>query len=711
MTDVLESVFRAILTMSATAAAAALVVMLVRLPLKKAPKAVSYGLWFVVLFRLICPVSFQSAWSLFNLRHTALSLVVDQAASPHGTQTVVTAGGGTGTALAEPAAVSPIVPEQTLSIMTVLALVWTVGVLGLMVYGIISYVKTTRSVRAATRLADNIFESDLITSPFVCGFFRPKIYLPTTLTDSERGYIILHEQTHIRRRDYIVKPVWFLAVCLHWFNPLVWASYILLGRDIEMSCDEAVIRKMGDAVRADYSTSLLALSTPRSTITGSPLAFGERHAFSRIKNVLNFKKPVFWVVLLAILAAAVTIIVLAANPLEKTDTASDPAATVTDKIATPVAPSAAPLGEPSYAYGRIDKDDLAYTISPFGADDAVLAKQIIEDFMIKSTAWDALDIRQFDTCYMIRQSYPDGTVLTYYAFMYDGKACLQDESSGQYSIVQTELYDALGQFIDASETAAAVELNLSDIMSSPAYSSNPGDYIDAHREKYEAILKLGQPALDYMLSCFENGEGDTLKGHIMKALCQDLLGPRDSLSGEPLQPSEWYEKLQILQETELPNYVYTGDDPVLKLVYETETAQYHDWNRDGGFSVVAPHVFGSYEEDGYLKVFVTTYAASYNLFGKTLDENSGAIIPAAITYKINADGTYTLTSYKQAQDGSLFAPSIRDYCTMPASGDTIPGLADEILEHYGDYEDLLELQRSNLEKLLADNGITDVELP
>jgi beta-lactamase regulating signal transducer with metallopeptidase domain len=110
----------------------------------------------------------------------------------------------------------------------------------------------------------------MAASPFVCGFLRPRIYLPISLKDSERGYIVLHEKTHIRRRDYILKPVWYLAACLHWFNPLAWVSYALVGRDIEMSCDEAVIRKMGDSVRADYSSSLLALSGRRLSLAPGP---------------------------------------------------------------------------------------------------------------------------------------------------------------------------------------------------------------------------------------------------------------------------------------------------------------------------------------------------------------------------------------------------------------------------------------------------------
>lgn len=732
MTDLLASVFRTFLYMSATAAVAIAVVALVRLPLKKAPKTISCGLWFVVLFRLLCPVSFQSAVSLFTLRNTSSSLILENIPVVSPTAQTIPAVTSNPAGFAA-AAVSPsATPEPVLSVMAVLAFIWAIGALGLMLYAVVSYIKTKRSVRTATLVEGNVYESDAIASPFVCGFIRPKIYLPVSLKEDERRYIILHEKTHIKRRDYIVKPVWFLAVCLHWFNPIVWAAYYLLGRDIEMSCDEAVIRKMGDGVRADYSSSLLALSSRRTVFAGSPLAFGESHTFSRIKNVLNYKKPVLWVVILALLAAATTIFVLASNPMDEKETSE--AVTV----------SSAPLGEPSYAIAKLVDGHPNFSLSPAQGDVQTFALRIIEDYSLKSAAWEALDIGQLDACYRLIQSYPDGTKQTYYAFMHNGYACVQWAELGRYSRVDTALYDAFEQsvdaqaagmsveenpelsnyvytggdnellapfkqFVDAKEAGIMVEENLTIIMSSPSYSSRAADYIEAHREGYKAILKLGQPALDYMLSCFENGEGDTLKGHIMMSLCQELLGPQDSLADEALQPSEWYARLQIQSETELPDFVYTGNDPVLTLVYDTETAHYQGWG--GGFTVVSPHVFGSYEEDGYLKVFVTTYSASYHLYGQTVDMYTAAVVPAAITYKMNVDGTYTLDDYTSAMDGSLFAPSIRDYCTMPVSGETIVGLADKIIGDYGKNNGLKELQNSNLAEMLNVNGITDAELP
>lgn len=157
-----------------------------------------------------------------------------------------------------------------------------------------SLCRLRRRIVGAVRLRDNIYLADHIDSPFVMGVLRPRIYLPSTLAEGERGYIILHEQCHIQRFDPAVKLLSFTALCLHWFNPLVWLSFLLSGRDMEMRCDEAVIRQLGDGVRADYSASLLSLATGRRILAGAPLAFGEGDPKSRIENLLRFRRPKTW---------------------------------------------------------------------------------------------------------------------------------------------------------------------------------------------------------------------------------------------------------------------------------------------------------------------------------------------------------------------------------------------------------------------------------
>ncbi|MBP3479797.1 MAG: hypothetical protein J6K03_10035, partial [Oscillospiraceae bacterium] len=191
--------------------------------------------------------------------------------------------------------------------------IWLLGIGAMAVYSMFSYILLRRKLVGAVLLRDNIYLADGIDSPFVMGLFRPKIYLPSALSEQEQGYIILHEQHHIRRGDHLVKALAFIALCIHWFNPLVWVAFILSSKDMEMSCDEAVVKKLGEDIRADYSASLLSLATGRRIIAGTPLAFGEGDTKSRIKNMLSWKKPKVWLVAAATLAVVAVVVFCGTN--------------------------------------------------------------------------------------------------------------------------------------------------------------------------------------------------------------------------------------------------------------------------------------------------------------------------------------------------------------------------------------------------------------
>jgi len=260
-----------------------------------------------------------------------------------------------------------------------------------------------------------------------------------------------------------------------------------------------------------------------------------------------------------------------------------------------------------------------------------------------------------------------------------------------------------------NEISRIVEENLAIIMSSPKQVSNPRAYIQAHKDEYENIKKLGgEKALQYMLSQFESGNAEGLRGHIMMQLCKELLGARNNVTDETLTPQEWYNALSIRQEVILPDFKYDGNDPIEKLVYATEIEKNSQPQR--GFTIVAPKIFGSYEEGGMLKVFVTTFSATYKLYGNVLDEVGGSVIPSAITYKKDNSGNFVLEKYEQAKDGAHWQPSIKKFCTMPVSQKEIPGLADKIIDHYGNRDDIRTLLWKNLSKHLKANGIKDATL-
>ena len=282
-----------------------LIVLAARLILKRAPKVFSYTLWAIVLIRLLIPVSIPSPVSVIPDTPAASGAVINSALPEIEFETLRDREQN----YYESQNTSPedvqVYVSRTMEPMVYLSLAWLVGIAGMLFYSGISYLKIRKMVRIAVPLRDNIWIADDIKSPFVIGFLKPKIYLPNNLGEQEQEYIILHEQYHIRRLDHVIKTLAFLALTIHWFNPLVWIAFVLACKDMEMSCDEAVIRKLGENVRADYSASLLTLATGHRIIAGTPLAFGEGDTKGRIKNLAKWKKPAIWVLVLTIIICLV----------------------------------------------------------------------------------------------------------------------------------------------------------------------------------------------------------------------------------------------------------------------------------------------------------------------------------------------------------------------------------------------------------------------
>ena len=328
----MNSLFERIVDMSFTASYVILAVLVIRLLLKKAPKIFSYALWAVVLFRLICPYTFESPLSLLPSKPQTLSYN----AASFGESPAVPFNAGALNAKAlnakalnagalnhlEEQLASPVLGE-TSSERSITAKdraveagagIWMLGVLAILLYTVVSYWRLKHRLSTATLVLDDVFETDRIGSPFVLGFVKPSIYIPLNLSCKELDYILKHEKTHIRRRDYLVKPLAFLVLTLHWFNPLVWLSYFLMVKDMEMSCDESVMKQCKEDIRTCYSESLLNFSlNQRGQLTA--LAFGESSIKSRIKNVLNYKKPRFWIVIVAVITVIGAIAVFMGNPV------------------------------------------------------------------------------------------------------------------------------------------------------------------------------------------------------------------------------------------------------------------------------------------------------------------------------------------------------------------------------------------------------------
>ncbi len=313
--------FPQVFNMSITGTLIILAVICVRFLLKKVPKIFSYALWAAVLFRLLCPVSFTLDVSFLN----QFELPVTESGSIEYVPTNIVH-------MEEPSVSTPIavvndminerlpqgdeqlVADPLEAPVSIITYIWLFGIAALIIYSAVQYVKLRRKLIGATPLRDNIFLADYIASPFVMGLVFPKIYLPSSLSEAEQEYVILHEKHHVKRGDHIIKILAFAALCIHWFNPFVWLAFVLSGKDMEMSCDEAVMRKMDYDIRAEYATSLLRFATGRKLLVGTPLAFGEGDTKERIKNVMTYKKPLLWLSVTAGVIIIVAAVMLIANP-------------------------------------------------------------------------------------------------------------------------------------------------------------------------------------------------------------------------------------------------------------------------------------------------------------------------------------------------------------------------------------------------------------
>lgn len=301
--------------MSISASWVVIAVLTLRFCLKKAPKWVNVLLWGIVAVRMVFPFSIESVLSLIPSAET-ISPTIMMEQSPSVQTGVPALNHVINPVISGSFTPAPGASANPLQIwIPVLAGIWLFGIAALFLYSAVSYWRLRRKVCEAVILRGNIYQSEKVCSPFVLGIIRPKIYLPYHMDSREMDHVIAHEQTHIRRKDHWWKPLGFLLLTTHWFNPLMWLSYILLCRDIELACDEKVIRKMSNEQRADYTQALVACSVDRRLITACPLAFGEIGVKERVKSVMNYKKPAFWIVLASVIVCAVIAVCFLTNPI------------------------------------------------------------------------------------------------------------------------------------------------------------------------------------------------------------------------------------------------------------------------------------------------------------------------------------------------------------------------------------------------------------
>lgn len=760
----MEHLFLQVLNMSMTASWVILAVLVLRLLLMRAPKIWSYVLWAVVFFRLLCPFSLESVFSLVPVRAQSIPADIAYAQYPaiESGLTVVDRAINSSLPAAEPfASANPL--QIYLAVGEAL---WLLGMTLLLLASGLSLWRLLKRLKPARAEGTGIYTVPGLTTPFVLGIVRPRIYLPEGLKEQEQAYILLHEQTHIKRRDHWVKLAAFVALCLHWFNPLVWLSFYLLSKDMEMSCDEQVLRQMGLGIKKAYSSSLLRLAVGRTAWHGTPLAFGESDVKSRIKNILRYQKPAFWLVVLAAGILVLAVVGLTTNP-------------------------------------RREAQDLSF-LNPHNLVD-VVAEQA--EIRVNPYLWDSYvylsgpDTAKWldDTHWHNLQTPPENLPQVTYSLegLQGGEgiseihlfaerptlAAVLDAQESAYYTIDEQAYAQLEalvfqhagrsgeQFMRISERIAVL---LEEIESTPKTSSNPGDYIEAHQDAFDELLGYGDTALLYCFNCFENnGPLSDLRGWLLAEVCQALAGEAENTHFDTAIGQAWYESFKAqallaketvdlaemekhqpagylllqylasdkddllgswsgvkdlrndriggmlaeeaqapetvanLQEISLPSYQYTGDDAIKQLVYQMVAKNHQP---EQGFGIYAVQIIKSVEEGDYLKIFCIYYTGTYRLYGQNVLEEGAAIVPAALTYQRTAEGSFVLTQQQEADDGSQFTPSIEKYCTLPVSGQTIQGLAGQIMQDYADHTTLLELVRTNLCEHLLQYGQTGVNL-
>ena len=356
----MTAIFERVLNMSLTGSIVIAVVLLARLLLRRAPKIYSYMLWAVVLFRLLCPISLSAGLSVLKplpvTTTQGLSTVTYRPVEP-----VIPASGEIGQEVARAESAETVKTETGLQAMTLAAAVWlTVGG-ALAGCSLVQYIVLRRKLREAAPYRGEVYLSDSIATPFVMGVIAPKIYLPSDTPKAERRFIIAHERHHLHRGDPLWKLLGYLALCIHWFNPLVWLAFFLGGKDMEMSCDEAVLNRLGEDIRADYSQALLRLATHKRLIAGMPLAFGEGETKGRVRNMARWRRPKVWVSGICAVLCLVVLAVCALNP-QKSDSTPMGAVVTTEKplnIRAKASASSAVVGryEPGTAITILERRD------------------------------------------------------------------------------------------------------------------------------------------------------------------------------------------------------------------------------------------------------------------------------------------------------------------------------------------------------------------
>ena len=618
--------FLNILNMSIAASWLILAVVLLRFALKKAPKWTAVLLWGVVAVRLVVPFSFESALSLIPSAETfnAHNIQYETPAISSGIPAVNNA---VNPILGETFAPNPAASVNPLYVWTfIVSVIWLIGIAAMLLYAVISYVQVRRSVAERAPYEENIFLCDQVKSPFILGLVWPKIYLPSNMDATSMEPVIAHETAHLTRRDHWWKPLGFLILTVHWFNPLCWVAYVLLCRDIELACDEKVIRQMDLDGKKQYSNALLECSTGRRLVTICPLAFGEVGVKERVKNVLNYKKPAFWVIAAAVAACAVVTACFATNPKQELPQAQR---TVQARIT--------------------EVEDRSFLVTPVEGAWELSSSDLFRvsiTNMPPSSEPQVGDIVEITYDGYIRESYPAqfGTVYSMRVVSQDGKLTLDDvvllaQKGDALTWSDFERYQGReggsGLYIMRYEIDELFDVLVGGVPEeTPMYiylrvNNESKDHIDIRTDDVSIFIKAHRNDVPKVVEPEPDGGGEPAPEEPdFSTLSEDAI--RQTI-------------LEYNRFTSAINFSTDPDSPVPCVSFAELACIVVDGN---DFSEYIHYGWALYEE--------------YRVTDNGLETVRGSHIPVAITLREDPSGTLTLEEYWEPRDGSYFAQDIRE---------------------------------------------------
>lgn len=713
----LDKIFIHLLNMSYIGGIVIGAVLIIRLFIKKVPKKYSYMLWMVPLVRLMIPISIESVLSLIPINPEPIPVNIGYAATPRVNTGVTNVDYSINNILPAPEIAASFNPLQI--IISIGAIIWFIVMVGMIFYGVKSYYKLKKQLSDSTLIEGNIYYSNSIETPFVMGFVKPKIYLPNSVIESEKVYILLHEQTHIKRFDHVFRFISYITLCVHWFNPLVWISFYVSGKDMEMSCDESVLSELGGKVKKEYSQSLLNFTTRKTKLSMSPLAFGEGDTKGRIKNVLNFKKPKTYFIILVVILLVIVSIGLLANP---------------KKISNEMT-----INGQSYSVLNILYDSPVYSFS-FSVDTAP-KYSISSDYMLyvregehdwtqvgglyeidtkvdELMTWihftENLDDRavelinnttklyQADTnndnevFYLIAET-KEHKILIFYGYGDKEGASIrrifevERIEAVELSISSTEIWNYRSEFVGNSSAVG----NISSQLQYPVYLEYNGIALQTENQPYRLTIMLReQDGIEESIAEENTEMIFEINACIVFSLVQNLNEVMFAIEGDSIKSKPyiytraWAENLigidlwkasenenvfnellvkiknVVISDSKVPIETYiTSNDNSLDQAVSEAILDYHTQYGVGGGTAFESHVIFEVEEDEtnnetIVYALVLYQALSANEAG--IDHHSGSHVPCIIKFKNGLNNTYEFLEYWEPRDGSDYAIDIKD---------------------------------------------------